>query len=97
MNQITLSLSQAESIMTNVLFFVKNGQSSLKMVLIEVVILSENKFILWILSVLPKVQKKSDYCLILAQMSESRAESVNFIETLEIEMCFRSSFLEFVG
>jgi hypothetical protein len=90
--------------MTNVLgFFQKwtNSQNvnfSLKMVLVEVVILSENKFILWILSVLPKVYKIVIIVStrLITQMSES-SESVNFIETLETEMCFRSSFLEFVG
>ena len=90
--------------MTNVLLFFQkwtNSQNvnfSLKMVLVEVVILSENKFILWILSVLPKVYKIVIIVStrLITQMSES-SESVNFIETLETEMCFRSSFLEFVG
>ena len=104
LTQIWVSLSQAETIMTNVLLFFQkwtNSQNvnfSLKMVLVEVVILSENKFILWILSVLPKVYKIVIIVStrLITQMSES-SESVNFIETLETEMCFRSSFLEFVG
>ena len=104
LTQIWVSLSQAETIMTNVLVFFQkwtNSQNvnfSLKMVLVEVVILSENKFILWILSVLPKVYKIVIIVStrLITQMSES-SESVNFIETLETEMCFRSSFLEFVG
>ena len=58
---------------------VQYDNCSPKMVLIEAV---KNKFILWILSVLPKSSQNGGYCLVLTQMSES-SEPVNFIEKLD--------------